>query len=358
MITITQKEYDAAAILSNALKKYNGKVSDKNLLIDTGNKSLQTKVERSYKYLRENNRLRDLGFITTSALTESEKEYQNYIKHFSQLCELYDRFPNYLEFSSGEIQIPLRLLSNEFVRCLSNIDIEQVVKIKRADFTDGKFGLKKHTQFKNIDDFNTRLLCSLLNFTFHSKPNIGKNKTLLLEHVKIHGCNDLYRCFHFLRGMILTVKELDFSANEIFILLQDRINYAKKEYFEIYDIEMLNEIDEKMLMDLYIENKEVFSFSQFSHKGFNLFLDKIKNDDYKKTYIKAFVADKLIYDGSLSYIKKMMKKLTEDDAYQINKQMLEYCKDKGRDYSSYEKEVIKYELKLDSGENKKTKRRL
>lgn len=358
MITMTQKEYDAATILSNALKKYNGKISSKNLLIETGNKSLQTKVEQSYKYLRENNRLRDLGFITTSALTESEKEYQNYIKHFSQLCELYDRFPNYLEISYGEIQIPLRLLGNEFVRYLSNINIEQVVKINRADFTDSRFGLKKHDQFKHLDDFNTRLLCSLLNFTFHSKPNIEKNKILLLEHVKIHGWNGLYRCFNFLTGMILTVRELNFSADEIFSLLQDRINYAQHRKFNNYDIEMLNEIDEESLMHLYLENKNTFSFSGFSQNSFSLFISSIENSDYKNVYIKAFITDKLMYDGSLSYIKQMMKKLTENDAYQINKEMIEYCKDKGKDYSSYEKEVIKYELKLNSVENKKTKRRL
>lgn len=361
MITMTQKEYDAVTTLSNALKKYNGIITDKNFIVNIKNKSLQSKVVKSYKYLKENNKLIDFGFLEKKILTKSEKEYQSIRSTLLSLCEFYEYYPKF-SFNYDELIVPVRSINKRSFEIISNMDMSVLEKIEKFASYNYTFYLKG---FFNCKDycFETRLLGFLLSCTLENKETFKEHKEVLLEHVRLNGWIGVCDCFDSEKGLIDALVYLKLPENELFKIIEDNIFYKEHDCrwrakITTMEIEMLSLINEEKTLKLIDKNKSLFSFERFSHSEFKSFCNNIKSDFNREQYTYYFIVDKLKMDDSLVYVKKMMSQVSSECFYKINKEMFKYCKENKMDYSLYEKEIIKYELKLNSVENKKTKRRL
>lgn len=359
MITMTQKEYDAVTTLSNALKKYNGIITGKSLIIDIKNKSLQSKVVKSYKYLKENNKLIDFGFVEKKILTKSEKEYQSIRSTLLSLCELYENDSSHV-LQYGTFIVPISFINRRSLEIISKIDMSVLKKMEGFTSSNYTLGLKGFIDCSECC-FETRLLSFLISYTIEKEETFKEHKEVLLEHVKINGWDGICDCFGSGKGLIDAIFLLNLPENELFKIIEDNISYKNDDCRwrdRITKIEMLSSINEERTLKLIDKNRNLFSFEIFSHSEFKSFCKNIKSDLNRELYTYYFIVDKLKMDDSLVYVKKMMSQVSSECFYKINKEMLEYCKENKMDFSSYEKEVIKHELKLNSVENKKTKRRL
>ncbi|MDE7845082.1 hypothetical protein [Enterobacter hormaechei] len=355
MITITQNEYDAATILSNALKKYNGIISRFNIFIDVKNKSLQKKVEQSYLLLQSNNKLEELGFLKEKRNEESEvvKIYFECKNNFTSLCKLCEEFPANIRFRWGGVYITIKdRVSNDFFDSISKIDMEEITKVM-LDSELNKFHLKEIKSFDSIDD---RFLIYLIGCALTYNENSFDYFRLLDLHMQRYKINSLIKYFRNIEGYISAMIELDFNEKFIFNEL-DSVKDEDKHTINFNILNCLYTLNSERTIRFYENNKKRFYMSFSSEGDFNQCIKSIDSEELKTIYTIFFIVKNLEARNDFNYIKKMMKKLSEENLYKVNKEMLEYCKDEGRDYSSYEKEVIKYELKLNAVESIKTKRR-
>lgn len=350
MITITQKEYDAATILSNALKKYNGKVSNKNLSIDTGNKSLQTKVEHSYKFLRENNRLQDLGFLNQSGENELLKKYIQCKNNLNSFLKLKEKHLESFVFTWGYLQFgSVEVFDKSFCDLLSKINISQIIEDVVYEKSYSKANVKEMFCFEDYED---KFLCYLFRSLLKENGGSEGYKDLLRLHIKRYKYNSFRRYFYSAEWFVLGMLKLGFSIDSIFNELEN------EEDINVGVLNDLYNVDRQKTMDFYNRKKETFSLYCFSKSEFDKSISSIDSVEIKDICTNKFITKRLKCGDNFAYIKKMVNKLSVENSYKVNKEMLEYCKENKMDYSSYEKEVIKYELKLNSVENKKTKKRL
>lgn len=301
---------------------------------------------------------------------ETYEQYKEIYCVITKLCSI-DR-----ELVDNGVSLPIKKLTDEALKAMEGCDFIRLHRVLAFQWTSNETLFIAEAE-KELDDFNSRVLCSLISsYLYENKLVQEEFKPLIDFHIDEYGVEEFHVFFKKLSSLISAVNDFILPKEA----LKCEIPYILMSYFarnkthqSLSDLIDINKV---------ISNKNDFTsfiagivnyidFGNSSYNDYNAFTDRIGCNILKKKIVVAFITEKLKLCGNHSYIKKLMKTLNEEEINSINENVLLFFKEQLKKHgddsyyiSKYLKEISKYEKHLLSnnikvnGDPKKIKKRI
>lgn len=299
---------------------------------------------------------------------------------YEQYREIYSVIKNLCAIDSDLVDnfgdLPIKKLTDEALKAMEGCDFVRLHRLLACQWSSREI-LSIAEAEKQIDDFNSRVLCSLINsYMYENRLCQKEYKPLIDFHLDKFGCGKFYGFFKGLSCLISSIDCFILTKNELrsdipkILTSYFARNKSQQSLSEIIDIKgvLSNNDDFNSLISGIVD---YIDFGSSNYKDYNTFTNQINCNIIKKRILVSFITEKLKLCGNHSYLNKLMKTVSEEELNGIKVNVLSFFKEQLKKNSDdsyyikiYSEEIAKYEKDLISKDiqinpaPKKTKKRI